>query len=101
MPERFRNPEVLRPEFEFRPELEPNRELCLRRLTAQVVGKVIDTRIDQYLIEQVNAAYIEDTDRGYLLRCQTPGCEAECVLRKPGGSGVLEMVSESGIGLCE
>jgi len=101
MPERHRSPEVLRPEVEFGPELAPDSELCLRRLIIQVVEKGVDTRIDSHLIEQVNAAYVEDTDEGHLLKCQTPGCEAECIVRKDDKNRALIMVSESGVALCE
>ncbi len=89
--------------FESKPEVkvehEPELEMCLRRLTVQVVGKEIDTTIDRYLIHQVNNSHVANTPQGSLLKCQVEGCAAECILAKK--SGVLKLLSQSGTGLCE
>ena len=75
------------------------REWCLRRLQAQAVGRQVDTTIDRYLIEQVNASHVGDNPEGHVLKCQIGGCAAQCVMVNE--VGILREVSESGVGLCE
>jgi hypothetical protein len=94
--ERFRSPEVLPNYPEFRPELEPERDMCLKSLLAQAEGRThgdYDREADSYLIEGINNAVVEaDEDRGeYKLACQQSGCEANCVmvLRSSGSEGTI------------
>lgn len=94
----MRNPEILPNYPEFRHELEPARNTCLRALMRQLEQRRqtgIDLFADQYLIEGIGKAHVEtDESKGlYLLECQTQECESFCVVeRATDAPGMLDVV---------
>lgn len=105
--EGFRSPEILDPVVEYRPELEPERDKCLRSLMAQVEGRThanVSRDADQFLIEGINSSVVEaDTLRGiFKLACQQNGCEADCVMviRTSGEKGTLSVEDPESLDAC-
>jgi hypothetical protein len=103
----MRSPEILPNYPEFRPELEPERDMCLRSLLAQAEGRVhgdYDHEADRYLIEGLNNAVIEvDEATGeYTMACQQSGCEANCVMviRGSGAEGTIEVQNPAELDVC-
>jgi len=96
----MRNPEILPSYPEFRPELEPERDLCLKILLVQAEARThgdYDSEADSYLIESLDNAVAEaDEDRGeYVMACQQTGCEANCVMVIRGSGVEATMTVES------
>ena len=91
---------------EFRPELEPERDMCLRSLLAQAEARThgsYDREADRYLIEGLNNAVVETDEASgeYKLACQTPGCEANCmVIRSSGAEGMITVQDPSSLEVC-
>lgn len=103
----MRNPEILPNYPEFRPELEPERDVCLRSLLTQAESRVhgdYDREADSFLLDALNNAVVEaDEATGeYTLACQQSGCEANCVMviRGSGTEGSLAVEDSESLEVC-
>ena len=101
MSEHFHNPEILRPAHEFRHELEPERNLCLASLLAQVEGRPnasFDLEGDTFLLDYVEQAVtLGDEGSGrYRLDCQQRGCNAQALVERTRGFDGSLSVPDSG-----
>jgi hypothetical protein len=96
--EKLFSPEVLRPAHEFRPELCPERDLCLKSIVAQAsnhLNQVIDLESDHFLLDYLDRSVVGDAGEGItMLGCLEEGCGATCIVgRTQGLNGQLEVLS--------
>jgi len=82
-------PEILPSYPEFRPELAPDQNLCLKSMLVQAEARIrdgYDQEADKWLIDGLNESVVEsDEDSGkYVMECQRQGCEANCVIAISG-----------------
>lgn len=103
----MRSPDVLPSYPEFRPELEPEQDLCLKSLLSRAETRArgdYDNLADSTLIEGLNDAVVdsnEDTGE-YTMVCQRTDCEANCIMSVTGSgsNGSISVISPQGLQAC-